>query len=331
MERDNENSANDRSPPPPPNPGFLSQIFIWWMNPLLYKGFSKRALEHSDLYRLQQENKASVLQEKFEKYWNEELRESSYMMRKPSMIRPIWRCFCGNILEAGGYSVVAAGLGIANALLIGFVVEGIHKESSGHNNTRLPYLVLALCLCSYTAAICYHRFQYIGLVTGMQLRIALTSLVYKKVRNTHICTQIPTCHSTIVIPPSNPFYTHARHPIPTPIPYIPILLLYMSSQSHPQSCSYSYSYSYWYSYSCFSSAYTTPDRHLPIRTCPPTIVTPTDLSLPTQHDRCPTRRLLLVLYLLPVFLLLVHVYSCSYLHSYFLLNILVILYHCCSF
>ena len=89
MERDNENSANDRSPPPPPNPGFLSQIFIWWMNPLLYKGFSKRALEHSDLYRLQQENKASVLQEKFEKYWNEELRESSYMMRKPSMIRPI--------------------------------------------------------------------------------------------------------------------------------------------------------------------------------------------------------------------------------------------------
>ena len=191
MEKDVGYSTNDRSPPPPPNPGFLSQIFIWWMNPLLYKGFSKRALEHSDLYRLQQENKAAGLQEKFEKYWNEELRESSYRSRKPSMIIPIWRCFRKNILVSGAYSVVAVVLGIANALFIGYVVEGLHKESSGNESTSLPYMVLALCLGSFIVAICIHQLQYFGLVTGMQLRIALTCLVYKKVRHNCIRVHIP--------------------------------------------------------------------------------------------------------------------------------------------
>lgn len=160
----------------PPETEVFSSIFFSWLNPIFKKGFSRTALETSDLHELEEENKAENESKRLEIYWYEEkTKNNTPSIKRPSLGRAVWRCYRRNLLHSAIYTTVESAARIAQALFIGLLVTGLSQGD------RLFLYVPALCFVTYLFVITLHRGQFLGKLYGMRLRIALTGLVYKKV------------------------------------------------------------------------------------------------------------------------------------------------------
>ena len=169
----------------------FSILFFNWVNPLLYKGY-KKDLEQQDLYTPLYEDRSDVLGDKLQYSWNQELEkckldttkiqnESNSKLSKPS--------FIGAIIRTFGFSLIPLGIicfveeCVIRLLQPWFMGQLMRYFTYGTNNvSTLMACVYAFGVVFMTGCYCLIHHQYVFGVRmfGMRLRVAASSLIYRK-------------------------------------------------------------------------------------------------------------------------------------------------------
>uniref|UniRef100_A0A3Q3WF97 Cystic fibrosis transmembrane conductance regulator n=1 Tax=Mola mola TaxID=94237 RepID=A0A3Q3WF97_MOLML len=153
---------------------FLSKFFFWWTSPLLRKGFRKK-LELTDVYKAPSFDLADNLSERLEREWDREVVSA----KKPRLLRAMARCFIGPFAFFGILLYLGEASKTVQPQLLGRIIasfDPFHAPERGQGY----FLALGLCLL-FTARFLLLQPAIFGLHhLGMQIRIALFSLIYKK-------------------------------------------------------------------------------------------------------------------------------------------------------
>ncbi|XP_072291376.1 cystic fibrosis transmembrane conductance regulator isoform X2 [Eucyclogobius newberryi] len=153
---------------------FLSKFFFWWTSPLLRKGFRKK-LELTDVYKAPSFDHADNLSEKLEREWDREVVSA----KKPRLLRALARCFIGPFVFFGILLYLGEASKTVQPQLLGRIIASFDPFHAAERQQGY-YLALGLCLL-FVARFMLLQPAIFGLHhLGMQIRIALFSLIYKK-------------------------------------------------------------------------------------------------------------------------------------------------------
>uniref|UniRef100_A0A6Q2XNW4 Cystic fibrosis transmembrane conductance regulator n=1 Tax=Esox lucius TaxID=8010 RepID=A0A6Q2XNW4_ESOLU len=154
---------------------FLSKYFFWWTSPLLRKGFRKK-LELTDVYKAPSFDLADNLSERLEREWD---REVASAKKKPRLLRALSRCFLWPFVFYGILLYFGEATKTVQPQLLGRIIASFDPYQAPEREQGY-YLALGLCLL-FTARLLLLQPAIFGLHhLGMQIRIALFSLIYKK-------------------------------------------------------------------------------------------------------------------------------------------------------
>ncbi|KAG9273217.1 cystic fibrosis transmembrane conductance regulator [Astyanax mexicanus] len=154
---------------------FLSRYFFWWTNPIMRKGFREK-LRPTDVYQTPSQDTADVLAERLEKEWDREVISAK---KKPSLLRALSRCFIRPFLFFGVLLYLGEATKSVQPQLLGRIIASFdpfhepEREQGYFLAFGLGLLFIARFLLLQPAMFGLHH-------VGMQIRIALFSLIYKK-------------------------------------------------------------------------------------------------------------------------------------------------------
>jgi len=181
-----ENKVTQRKNPRE-DASFLSIVFFWWMNPLLGEGY-KKDLEMEDLYEARKEDESEYLGDKLEKEWKKELEKSE--LRKntkgkqgeytPSLTWAMIRTFGPFYAFLGIFTFVEeCVIRIFQPLFMGWMIEYF---TPGSTMTKFEAYMHGTGVVAMAAVYTFtHHPYFFGVMhTGMKIRIASCSLLYRK-------------------------------------------------------------------------------------------------------------------------------------------------------
>ncbi|XP_072509054.1 cystic fibrosis transmembrane conductance regulator isoform X1 [Notamacropus eugenii] len=152
----------------------LSKLFFSWTAPILRKGFRQR-LELSDIYQIPSSNSADHLSEKLEREWDRELASK----KKPKLINALRRCFFWRFVFHGIILYLGEVTKAVQPLLLGRIIASYDPDNKAERSIAI-YLGIGLCLLFIVRTLLLHPAIFGLHHMGMQMRIALFSLIYKK-------------------------------------------------------------------------------------------------------------------------------------------------------
>uniref|UniRef100_A0A8C4IAK5 Cystic fibrosis transmembrane conductance regulator n=1 Tax=Dicentrarchus labrax TaxID=13489 RepID=A0A8C4IAK5_DICLA len=154
---------------------FFSKYFFWWASPLLKKGFTKK-LELSDVYKAPSFDLADNLSERLEREWDREVVSAK---NQPRLMKALARCFIGPFAFFGVLLYLGEASKTVQPQLLGRIIASFDPFHAPERSQGY-FLALGLCLL-FTARFLLLQPAIFGLHhLGMQIRIALFSLIYKK-------------------------------------------------------------------------------------------------------------------------------------------------------
>ena len=174
---DTANSTNPRA-----GAGVLSVLFFFWMNDVLKLG-NKRSLSDQDLLPLLEDQRAELLVGKAEKYWLRELEERKLRNKKPRLWKALvaiipWRSAMTmltlQVLRSLSFSLLP--------LCLWLLLKVLNDGSELNTKFAFSYVAL-LSAMSVVKAVTTQHYDYLTELWGLKLKVALTGLVYKKVRS----------------------------------------------------------------------------------------------------------------------------------------------------
>uniref|UniRef100_A0A4W5PUJ5 Cystic fibrosis transmembrane conductance regulator n=1 Tax=Hucho hucho TaxID=62062 RepID=A0A4W5PUJ5_9TELE len=153
----------------------IPKLIKMWTSPLLRKGFRKK-LELTDVYKAPYFDLADNLSERLEREWD---REVASAKKKPRLLRALSRCFLWPFVFYGILLYFGEASKTVQPQLLGRII-GSFDPIHAPEREQGYYLALGLCLL-FTARFLLLQPAIFGLHhLGMQIRIALFSLIYKK-------------------------------------------------------------------------------------------------------------------------------------------------------
>ncbi|XP_053109739.1 cystic fibrosis transmembrane conductance regulator [Hemicordylus capensis] len=152
----------------------FSKLFFRWTKPILRKGYRQR-LELSDIYQIPAADSADNLSEKLEREWDRELASK----KKPRLINALRRSFFWKFMFYGIILYLGEVTKSVQPLLLGRIIAS-YDPSNSHERSIAYYLAIGLCLLFIVRMLLLHPAIFALHHIGMQIRIALFSLIYKK-------------------------------------------------------------------------------------------------------------------------------------------------------
>uniref|UniRef100_A0A8D2LHB0 Cystic fibrosis transmembrane conductance regulator n=1 Tax=Varanus komodoensis TaxID=61221 RepID=A0A8D2LHB0_VARKO len=149
-------------------------LFIRWTKPILNKGYRQR-LELSDIYQIPATDSADNLSEKLEREWDRELASK----KKPRLINALRRCFFWKFMFYGIILYLGEVTKSVQPLLLGRIIAS-YDPSNELERSIAYYLAIGLCLLFIVRMLLLHPAIFGLHHIGMQIRIAMFSLIYKK-------------------------------------------------------------------------------------------------------------------------------------------------------
>ncbi|KNE57701.1 hypothetical protein AMAG_04560 [Allomyces macrogynus ATCC 38327] len=167
-------TLDDLPPPALDAASWFSKMFFFWVSPLIRHGGS---ITEQHLNALQPDDQAAVLVGWLGREWERELQK-----KKPSLPRAIARAFRKQIFWSGFYAFIEIFTKIGEAVFLGLLVERFQSKSSNAAETPGLGYLWAILLALVTAAhgLLHHHFFFVGMRLGVQIRVALTGLIYRK-------------------------------------------------------------------------------------------------------------------------------------------------------
>ncbi|XP_018571144.1 probable multidrug resistance-associated protein lethal(2)03659 [Anoplophora glabripennis] len=169
---DTRKRKNERHPRE--NANIFSSLFFCWTIPTFLKGY-KRDLDEDDLYGSLKDHDSHRLGIKLEDAWVQENK-----IDKPSLTRAIWRVFGKEICCYGiVLFTIEFGTKLAQPLLLAKLMQYYVPNQTVSKNDAIMYGSLII-LASFINALLGHNYAMGIQHLGMKIRVACTSLIYKK-------------------------------------------------------------------------------------------------------------------------------------------------------
>ncbi|KAG9490170.1 hypothetical protein GDO78_005841 [Eleutherodactylus coqui] len=153
----------------------FSKLFFSWTKPILKKGYRQR-LELSDIYQIPTGDSADNLSERLEREWDRELATSK---TNPKLINALKRCFFWKFLFYGILLYLGEVTKAVQPLFLGRIIAS-YDEKNKLERSIAYYLAIGLTLLFAVRMLLLHPAIFGLHRIGMQMRIAMFSLIYKK-------------------------------------------------------------------------------------------------------------------------------------------------------
>ena len=167
---------------------FISQVTLWWIIGLLWKG-SSRPLEQDDLYSVMDDDRAEHLTKLLQKKWDEEIGLAKKSKRNP----PLWKALL-TFFTWKQYGIIACTmlssilaeniLWFTTIRLLDLLWNRLSLVTSStiiSQQQLLPY-VCGMVMANLVKGLSNNHFFLQGAFLGVRARAAVLGLLYKKVR-----------------------------------------------------------------------------------------------------------------------------------------------------
>ncbi|TPX54113.1 hypothetical protein PhCBS80983_g06048 [Powellomyces hirtus] len=168
----------DSSASPEATANIFSRLTFHWMDALMKLG-SRKDLEMDDLWNLNREDSAEVTGGKFQANWQEELTKKS-----PSFLRAMLKTYGLYFGNAAIFKIAQDSLAFVQPYFLRQLME-FARGYSDHDRHPLPiergFMIAGMMLLTaITQTIMLHQYFHICLVSGMRIRSAIVTSVYRK-------------------------------------------------------------------------------------------------------------------------------------------------------
>ncbi|KAM3966456.1 LOW QUALITY PROTEIN: ATP-binding cassette subfamily C member 4-like [Aphomia sociella] len=176
-----KNKENEKNSPPPPKgrPGVLSRSFFCWMFPLFYNG-TRRDLEEHDLVKAKEVYDSKRTGDELERRWLEEERAAKASGRQPSFRKVLFKAFFWSYVPGGIMQFCYVTLRTATPLLFAQLLLFWSADSTIDQETA-TYYAIGMILSNWVAAFLNHHGNMYCQQFGMKLRVATSSLMFRKI------------------------------------------------------------------------------------------------------------------------------------------------------
>ncbi|XP_066138463.1 ATP-binding cassette sub-family C member 4-like isoform X2 [Euwallacea fornicatus] len=160
---------------------FLSKLFFAWTIPLFHLG-SKRKIKLTDLYQTLPVDKSEVVGEKLQRYWDEEVRIAKEKPNgKPSLLKALFKTFFWDCsVFSFFFFVQCIILRPPQPLALAYLVKEFESEGTGDRTVVYTWSSILILISLFTIFFMHHG-NFGGMAVGMRARIAVSSLVYRKI------------------------------------------------------------------------------------------------------------------------------------------------------
>ncbi|EFA04472.2 putative multidrug resistance-associated protein lethal(2)03659-like Protein [Tribolium castaneum] len=158
----------------------ISKLFFLWMVKLCYKG-TKKGLEIADLYKTLSCDQSEKLTDELEKHWNEEVEKNKLKLQKPpSLTRAIVKTFLWKYM---GFGILLFVQNIVfrafQPVILAYFINLFSGE--GQDNQNEMYIFgSVLVIQTFFIVITMHHIDLGQASIGMRIRVAVSSLIYRK-------------------------------------------------------------------------------------------------------------------------------------------------------
>ncbi|XP_017474881.1 PREDICTED: probable multidrug resistance-associated protein lethal(2)03659 isoform X4 [Rhagoletis zephyria] len=170
--------TNDLPENPRERANVISAFCFWFTLPIFFKG-RKKTLDTRDLYKALTVHKSETLGNDLSAAWEQELKRKSTSKRGPSLLKATTRVFgCRYALLGLVLLILELGLRALQPL---FLLGLIAFYSQGGENINTAYLyAVGVILFSAINVIVMHPYMLGTMHTGMKIRVAMCSMIYRK-------------------------------------------------------------------------------------------------------------------------------------------------------
>ncbi|XP_050307150.1 ATP-binding cassette sub-family C member 4-like [Anthonomus grandis grandis] len=175
----------------------VSKLFFTWTIPLFYKG-SKRKIQMTDLYKTLPSDRSERLGDKLEYYWNKQLKRSKEKtLYKPSLLKALVKTFFWDYSVSGLiFLVYHILIRSPQPLVLAWFVQQFELDTINQNSMYLWASVLNMM--SLFGIFLMHHGNYSALAVGMRVRVAVSSLIYRKIMKLNKASQGQTATGQVI-------------------------------------------------------------------------------------------------------------------------------------
>ncbi|XP_078033391.1 ATP-binding cassette sub-family C member 4 isoform X2 [Augochlora pura] len=167
-----------------PNPKLLanplSRLIFWWLKPLFLYA-KNHDLELKDIYNVLPEDVSQRLGNKLERNWLKELKTAEESGVKPKLFNALKKTFMWSFAYFGGWQFfLAVVIRVVQPYMLGLLIWHFDPRSVSTDTEAYIYASSVIVLTLVSAIIVHH--SNLGLMEiGMRMRIACSSLMYRKI------------------------------------------------------------------------------------------------------------------------------------------------------
>ncbi|XP_045760841.1 ATP-binding cassette sub-family C member 4-like [Maniola jurtina] len=172
-------SNESKEPPKKQPPGMFSRLLFIWTFPMFYFG-NRRDLEEYDLVSARTIYDSKTVGDELERNWFEAEAKSKVTGEKPSYIKVLSKTFMWSFIPGGVMQFLYVGLRTATPLLFAQLLNHWSVNST-ISQTTAAYYAAAMVLANLIAAFFNHHGNLYCQQFGMKLRIATSTLMFRKI------------------------------------------------------------------------------------------------------------------------------------------------------
>ncbi|TYZ62952.1 hypothetical protein PybrP1_009036 [[Pythium] brassicae (nom. inval.)] len=175
-----EPAVDGDRPSPLDSAGWLSRVTLWWVNPLIIKGYASPLLE-TDVWKLPAPDGAVVLQNAFDDFYAQEKRRVGATDKPTPIARPLWRATKAKMALAIVLHVASASLSMVQPLLVKAVLQFLQGKGN-YFGISSGYTLAALLVCATFMSISTLDYgMFLTTRAGLNARMIVVNSVYQKI------------------------------------------------------------------------------------------------------------------------------------------------------
>ncbi|XP_030831926.1 multidrug resistance-associated protein 4 isoform X1 [Strongylocentrotus purpuratus] len=161
----------------------ISKLFFHWVSPVFYSAFKDKTVQTNDLYEIMEEDSSDFLGKNLEKNWDKEVTNLKEKGKRPSLVRAVIKTYGWIYALYGILFICEEALRLVQPIfLMNLTSYFSPKNDNGGlmSKEEAYYWAMALALSQFLLAL-VHGPNFFGIQRlGMQVRVALCTMVYKK-------------------------------------------------------------------------------------------------------------------------------------------------------